>query len=335
MTRHASSRLRRPFLMVCAVLMAAPIVVGLPAAVAAADADAPYRYYWLETSLYSFVPDVGIDSYDAHGGGGVSGNGTVGLGVADDHRRFRVSVTGRLQSHQFGASIEVTPHASDSHTEPMEREVDLAGLQPKSIDLARDDDGRIYRLLLVPTVRQAAAPRAFATDELELARFSFPQSPVVLNEQQYLGQLSMSGGSVAWVEIPGTAMVEFSLLRLTDSEPIGTLKDGTIEITRDDGTLLRIANVENGTYREVLPGGPWIVWVRWQPPTYSLEQYRERVERNREQLAELRRKVAAGDAYVPPAALKRLEAMGDSDHIGLVSSGLRSARPDEVVAGDE
>ena len=39
--------------------------------------------------------------------------------------------------------------------------------------------------------------------------------------------------------------------------------------------MLRITNVKNGANAVVLPGGPYVVWVRWNKPTQSLEEYRQ------------------------------------------------------------
>lgn len=75
------------------------------------------RVYSMDVVLFSFQPDEGIKSYRSHGAGSASGGGTLGLGVRENDRDFRVSIRGTLKSHRFWAVVNVEPSKRDTHTE--------------------------------------------------------------------------------------------------------------------------------------------------------------------------------------------------------------------------
>gem|GEM_PF-4586277 len=49
------------------------------------------------------------------------------------------------------------------------------------------------------------------------------------------------------------------------------------------------------------------------------------------QIAMLKARVKAGDLSLPPGALERLEKMDASDRVGLLSSGVTEAKPEEII----
>jgi hypothetical protein len=286
--------------------------------------DAPYRYYFVDAALFSFQPGQELSSYRSLGRGGAGGNSECGYGAG----RFTVSVKCNSKAHRFLAKVEVKPGAGETRIQAQEHEYDLSDLRLRTLDIARDDDGRIYRLNLAPRIDETPKPSPFRVKDLRLENWSFPASPVVLNDQDYIGQLSMSSGALAWCDIPGVAKIEFSLLHLKDAQPWGQLKDGIIEITHKDGTSLRITNVLNGVHRQVLDGGPYQVWVRWMEPTQTVGQYRQSVKK---MIAEISERAKSGDLSLPPGTLRRLERQRESDRIQQTSNGLRGVRPDEIV----
>ena len=291
------------------------------------------RVYWVEVTLFSFHPDEGIESYQTYGRGSGTPNSTLGHVVINDHRNFLVSTKPKLKSHRLWATVEIKPSEEDRLTESQEREFDLSDLRPRSLNMARDEDGRIYRLNLVPSVRiKDSTPKPFRIDNLQLKNFTFSQSPVIINDQEYVGQVRCSDGPVVWVDIPGFAKVEFSLLHLTDAEPWGVLHDGNIDITHQDGTTLRISGVTNGVHRKTLEGGPYRVWVRWNDPTQSVEEHRKSLI---EFVATLRQRIKDGDTALSQDGLQRWEKISESDRPKFISCGIRGVSSKEIVRSDD
>src|SRR5438876_9699866 len=123
----------------------------------------------------------------------------------------------RLKAQRFMANVAVKPTKEDTQTKPHEIDYDLSDLAAQSLEIARDDDGRIYRLSLIPSIREKPMPKQFQVTELRLEYWSFPSSPVIVNDQDYIGRLGMGSGPLAWCDIPSLARVEFSLLHLKDA----------------------------------------------------------------------------------------------------------------------
>ncbi len=285
------------------------------------------QYYSIDVALLSFLPGEGLEACRSYGSGTASGNGTVGHWVKDGDRNFGVTVECRMKSHRFWATVRIEPSESDTLTEARVFELDLSEFEPQAIDMAEDDDGRGYRLNLMPSVKVAPAPKRFRSQDLRLENWSFPNCPIILNDQQYLGRISCSHGELAWLDIPGTALVEFSLIPFAEAKPWGVLNDGVVGLSRPDGTSLQISGVANGIHRDVLKGGPYQIWVRWKKPTHSLEEHQELVK---EQVSKIRKQIEAGDLRLPTRAVERLEKM-DGSKGGWLSSGLRPLGPEERV----
>lgn len=291
--------------------------------------DTSNRQYWVDVALFSLKPGEELATYSGGATGGTTPNGTYGTGIANQSRQFDLSVTGMLKAQRFVAVVEVTPDKKDAHTQAQEIEYDLTDMKPRSVEIARDDDGRVYRLNLTPRIKIYPKPKQFSVRDLQLEGWSFlPTSPVILNDQDHIGELSMGAGlPLASCDIPGVAKIEFSLLHLKDSLPLGTLNDGVINIAHKSGTTIRILNVKNGVNEEVLAGGPYQVWVRWNKPTQSIEEYRKTMK---DVIAGLKERVKNGES-LPAGSLERLEKQSESDRIHIMEFAGRQIEPDDLV----
>jgi hypothetical protein len=291
------------------------------------------KQFWADAKIFSLQPGEESATYRSFGGsGGVGPGGTLTLGARDKQHHFDVRIATKLQAQRFLAKVTVKPGRDDVGTKPQEIDYDLSDLTARTLEIARDDDGRVYRLSLIPIIREKPLPMQFSAADLQLEQWGFPNCPVILNDQEYIGQLAMSRGPLAFCDIPGVAKVEFSLLHLKDALPIGTLEKGVINITHENGTSLRISDVRNGRNQDVLSGGPYRVWVRWKKPSETLEQYRESLKR---QIAKLKERMKSGDLSLPAGTLERLEKMSESGRIGLIETGIRPVRPSDLVEGSE
>ena len=106
----------------------------------------------------------------------------------------------------------------------------------------------------------------------------------MLNDKQYIGRMLASDAEMLWIDICGVAHIEFSLHKLKGAEPWGRLQNGQITIANPDGTTIEIGNVTNGSEDRVVEGGPYTVWVRWEKPTATVEEFRAAMNTQREQL---------------------------------------------------
>jgi hypothetical protein len=156
----------------------------------------------------------------------------------------------------------------------------------------------------VPTVKTQARPKQFRLDDLDLTDFNLGGLPVILNEQEFIGTALVNGGEVISLHIAGLAEIEFSLLPFPGAVSKGELRDGTLVI-RHDKDQLQISGVTNGERNQVLDGGPYQVFVRWQPPQLSLQQY---VDSAQKQLEEFRQRAEQGDLHAK-LLLPKLETM--------------------------
>jgi len=286
------------------------------------------RQFWADARIYSLLPGEELASFRGDSnGGGVGPGGTLGLGISSKQRQFNVEIVAKRKAQRFLAHVTVRPDEEDMGTRAQEIDYDLTDLNPQSLELARDEDGRVYRLSLVPRIIQNPKPWQFKAEDLRLEYWSFPSSPVILNDQDYIGRLSMSSGPIAWCDIPGLAKIEFSLLHLKDAKPMGTLEKGVINIAHE-GTTLRISDVKNGVNTEALTGGPYQVWVRWAEPTQTVEEYRQSLK---QQIASLKERVKNDELTLPLGTLKRLEQMSESNRIGLIGSGLRGVEDGDLA----
>ncbi len=312
------------------LLFVVAALLWIPGRPLRADDSDVSRQYSIDVRLFSLVPGEGIDSYRDYGGGGASGpNATLGL-FANDERKFSLTVETKLRSKKRVTTVRVEPKSSDSQTKPLEREFDLTDLQPRNIELARGEDGRVYRLQLLPGIKVTPQPRRLDVDDLRLNYWSFPNCPVILNDQDYIGRLAMSSGQLAYISVPSFAKIEFSLVPFRDAKPIGSLKNGVITITHDSGASLTISDVLNGVHREVLTGGPYRVFVRWSDSEVSKAEYRQQLEQN---IADIKQRLANGELDDGGQKwLERMQRVLDSDRVMMMSNGLGPIPKEDRIA---
>jgi hypothetical protein len=227
--------------------------------------DKIYKYYAVDINFFSVDQTEPIDTYKWYGGGSSSDGGRVGLGCYDDVRKFRIEVAGKDRKGRFVVNVSVIPEKNDAATEKNSFEVDLTDLKPRGFDLAKNDDGRVYRLNLTPGIAVVDnRPKRADDTSFEFSRWSLHDSMVIFNDSVYAGKIGCSGGPLAYVSYPGFAKVEFALEPFRGAKRLGTLKGGKIQIQSEDGQSLDIYGVKNGVHQMQLPGGPYEVWVRWQ-----------------------------------------------------------------------
>jgi hypothetical protein len=293
----------------------------------AADEEAISRHYAIGVDVHSIVPNEGMLTHRTHCDAEMSGPGTMDDTVSFGERRFKVSVSPRFRDGRFVVTVAVEPAAEDQQTQAFTKEFDLSEFQCESVELARDADGRVYRMSLVPRVVTSLPPKSFRVSDLRMENWGFPACPIILNDQDYVGQLAGASASLAWFEMLDVGVVEFSLLHLKDAKPWGTLSGGVLNIRHENGTTVSISGVRNGLHREVLPGGPYTVWVRWKPSTMTREEY----QRGLQQTLELvRSQIANGDTSFSPETLKQIERMASAEGPRMVTNGMRQARADEL-----
>jgi hypothetical protein len=227
--------------------------------------DKIHKYYTVDIHLFSMDPNQPLDSYEFNGGGSASGGGSVNLGGGGKSRYFRVNVVAKSRKGRFIANVDIVPGKNDTDTKEDSFEIDFTDLKPRSFELARDDDGRVYMLNLTPGIAIVDnRPKRADDTAFRFSRWSLHDSMVIFNDSVYAGKLGVAGGPLASVSYPGFAKVEFALEPFRGAKRLGTLKDGKIQIRSEDGQSLDIYGVKNGVHRIQLPGGPYEVWVRWQ-----------------------------------------------------------------------
>ncbi|MEZ6034956.1 MAG: hypothetical protein R3C17_17830 [Planctomycetaceae bacterium] len=251
---------------------------------------------------------------------------TIGQGT----KRFSVSLTGRQNGNQFLADLRIkdVTGGADEDLKELSQTLNLTDLQPHVIDIAKDPDGRVYRVKILPRLDEHLQPKKFRLEDLGLDACKFFNSAVILNDQDYIGTIGMTtdSNSVASLGIAGLANIEFSLTEMTDSKPEGVLQFGTISISHD-GTLIQIRGVSNGKSLEPLPG-PYHVYVRWKASSQTLAEAREML---RAQIATLNAQVEKGEISIPKEALEKIQKMADSDKPFILRTGSRLLMKSEIV----
>lgn len=292
------------------------------------DKAKTHRYLSCKVRLYSYIPGKVVETYRSSGGGSFSKGGTLGTGTTDSIRDFRVSASGRGKAAKLTATLSVTPGKRDTDTKALNQTIDLSDLQPRTIRIARNEDGRVYELALIPQFNEKSLPVVFDPLAMRLEFWSFNSSPVILDDRLYAGRINMSGGQVIGIDISGVANVEFSMLKMTDAEPLGVLKDGTLTIHKEAEHTLSITGIRHGAVPHTLPGGPYVVWVRWKEPSTTAEEAREALTR---QLQKIEAQLAAGTLTMTDAQLNQLRDMAKVQRPTLLGSSSRHFKPGERV----
>ncbi len=273
------------------ILVLAVCSLGLFSKVGLAETPDIVRSYRIEAKVYSLGVKRNLESYRSHGSGWCSPGSTLGYGIPSKDEPARININLSQRAGRLLADLITRPKGG---SEERKQRVDLTDLRAKSVQLAKDSDGRTYEINLTPTVIETRVrPESFrkAVDDLYQLRFHW--SRVMLNDKQYIGRMLASDSEVLSVQICGVADLEFSLHRLKDAKPWGQLQEGRIVFKHPDGTSIEIGNVTNGTDDRLVAGGPFQVWVRWQKASETVEGYRAG-------LSAIRDKLVSGDKVILP-----------------------------------
>jgi hypothetical protein len=283
------------------------LLVGLAMGFAArAEEAAAIRTGWVDVQFYSIDPSQGIESYRRGSSGGAGLGGTFGASLELTDASLTINVSVHQRSGRFLVDLQTEKLVGEevSHPPEFNREIDVTDLAPFACELGKGRDGRIQRLTIVPVLKSQSLPKRFRISELDLTNLNLSRLPVILNEQEFIGTAGVDGGEVISLSIAGLAEIELSLLPFADAVPEGELRGGTLSI-RHEQDELQISGVTNGERRETLDGGPYQVFVRWQPPQLSLPQY---VSSLPAQVDEIRKQAEQGDMYAQ-LLLPKFEAM--------------------------
>jgi hypothetical protein len=297
-------------------------LVSVSATCGAAAPPEEIKTYWVDAVMNSFDAQQSLDSY--HGGGELGGSpgSTLGTSTPD----FDISIQLSVAEHRFYADVTIEDRAQAEKSSPKKQRFDLTTLRPQAIELGMAKDGRTYHLNLFPRVRtHKVRPKPFSEATDDLYNLKFHSSRVILNDTHYVGPMGASDSIVFSMEISDVASLEFSLKHLKNAEPWGRLQDGRIILAHPDGTTIEIDNVTNGSDNRIVGNGPYVVWVRWNQPQVTTEQYRA-------QIASYREQIEKGTMHANENALAVIDKeLARKPGPWVVSSGGRLPRKDEVV----
>ena len=297
----------RTIVQMSAILSTAMIfAVGSQHALAQTSAKRSVKRFWVEVNIYSVVPGRGIESIDGvFSGGGFGPGGDWGTSIKQGERQIELRLRGQLKEGRFIVKLTSSEQVGEKKKELPEltNDLDLTDMVTKTIELAKDANGRVHQLRLDPRVIKPPVANRFDAKELRLEHFSFNKSMVILDDEEYLGTMNMFSGELIHVDIAGVAKIEFSLNPFKGASEQGQLKDGTIDI-HHEARSLQIQKVRNGTPASELQGGPYALYVRWSPPTHSAAESREMQKRH---LDELRTQLKNGEGNQTEEKLRILE----------------------------
>jgi hypothetical protein len=286
------------------------------------------RYYHVDATLMSLDAGHTLASYRVHG----NGTGTPGATLSYGFPGSQVDIALSVENGHFFADITVR-NVNKSDAGKKQR-VDLTNLRPATVDLGADKDGRTYQLNLVPSVKSLErAPKPFREIADDLYRLRFHSSRIMLNDNQYVGRMLASDAEIFSIEICGVAGLQFSLHHLRDSQPWGRLENGSIAISNPNGTTVEIQNVTNGSENRVIEGGPCMVWVRWNKPRQTVNEFRAMLEARRDELKQ--ESAAAGPGSTVAGALTTIEKeLAREPGPWVTECGACGVTKREVVDGD-
>jgi len=258
-------------------LLSSVFITVLSATVPAAGDEVLYSFH-IDVSLFSVQEGPqGLvkESHHFYGSGFAETGSTLGLNCGDEGFQFEVDLRPIEEGGTFFVDLEVKPDAKSEQVKLRKERLSMADLKPVSLDLAKNEqDNRSYRLNLVPSIRRIDnTRRPLDGSELKLDRWSFNGSKVIVDNWRYAGEINAYGMSLAFVDVPGYARVEFALSPFPEAQPLGYLQDGTIRITKEGGLnpqTVVIDNVKVGSPGLLVTGSRYQVWVRWSPSKKSV-----------------------------------------------------------------
>lgn len=320
-------KLRPRFVYCCGVLA----ITGLTSSRSfAAPEKNSYSYYQVDASVVSLDANHSLASYRSGG----KGSGTPGAQLGYSTPEVQISIALLLESNHFYADVMTRPHGEEGDDGAKTQRVDLTSLRPTSVDLGTDKDGRVYHLNLMPSVASVRLkPKSFQEASDELYRLQFHASRIILNDKKYVGRMLASDAQVFRIEMCGVASLEFSLRHLKGAEPWGRLQNGQITLSHPDGTSIEIGNVTNGAGDRLVGGGPYIVWVRWNKPQQTVEEYRAALSQHRDQQKSGTTKNGANDTAAKALAVIDQELAREPGP-WVTSCGACDLPKNEFVAGE-
>jgi len=280
------------------------------------------KSYRVDAAMVSFDASQSLDSY--RGGGKLSGSpgATLGTSTPDSD----ISILLLVESNRLYADATIKNRIESGPNNPKKQRFDLTNLRPQVIDLGTAKDGRNYQLTLIPTVRTVSLrPKPFSEAADDLYRLKFHFSRVTLNDEQYVGRMLASDATVFSIDVCDVAFLEFSLRHLKGAKPWGRLQDGRVTFRHPDGTTIEIDNVTNGSDDRVVGNGPYLVWVRWEDPRQTAEEYHT-------QLAAYRDRIQSGEMPATEGTLAIVEKeLVREPGPWVISSGAREPSKIEIV----
>ena len=279
-----------------------------------ASNDGVTRYTNLRVGIRSWKPGNALATHRKYSSGSCSNGGTVGIGTVGNSG-FNADIRCIPDRDRIAAEVAIRPANSNKTLVASKSVVDMSDMRPKFMEVTKDDDGRVYFLVIEPEIIEAKLPRAFTTKELSPFDWDFPQSPVILNDDVYLGRIGMSGGSLAGITIAGVADLQFSLRKLKDAKPIGLLQGGTLTITLEDAVIV-ISGVRNGANKQTLEG-PYKVWVRSTGEDVLNDQYRHLMKTT---LEAIKKRRTEGDIVITDEVIERFKGFVEEGRPMLMGS---------------
>jgi len=310
------------------VLLIGALAIGLVHSLGAEEPsvanEGVYRYPNLRIAVQSWIPGDVVQSYRSHSSGSCSHGGTVGVGVGGKNG-FNASVRCLPKQNRIVAEVSIEPMESNKSLTQTTTEVDLSDMHSDFTEVTQDDDGRVYFLILRPEVVEAKGPATFSVDKLAPFDWDFADSPVILDDEIFVGRIGMSGGSLAGINIAGVTNLEFSLRPLKSAEPIGMLQNGTLTIKLDSHTIA-ISGIRNGADKIALDG-PFKVWVRILDNGGNIQEVQDAF---RQQLELLEKRRADGDVSITDDVMARIKRFIKEGGPMLLGSNARDVRKDEL-----
>jgi len=152
--------------------------------------DKIHKHYTVDIRFFSMDKTQPVDSYKWYGGGSCGPGSGVGLGCYDDARTFKIKVAGKNRKGRFVVNVSIVPGKNDSNTKKDSFEVDFTDLKPKSFELAKNDDGRVYMLNLTPGIKIVDnRPKRADDTSFRFSRWTLLGSMVIFNDSIYAGKI--------------------------------------------------------------------------------------------------------------------------------------------------
>ncbi|TWT66695.1 hypothetical protein CA85_27920 [Allorhodopirellula solitaria] len=285
----------------------------------------PSYFPTLKVAIRSWDPEDVKATYRQHSSGSCSYGGTVGIGVGGTSG-FNAEIQCLPTNERIAAAVSIEPSKANAGAKASKSEVDVSDMRPDFIEVTKTGDGRVYFLIIAPEMVKIQLPKAFTVDDLSPFDWDFPQSPVVLNDNIYVGRVGMGGGSLIGVTIAGVADLEFSLREIKNSKPIGTLQSGTLTIKYGDDQIT-ISGVLNGADKKTLEG-PYKIWVRSTDADVTGDEYRRQMTEQVKVIQEMKDK---GDVTITDDIIKQFKSFVDDNRPMLIGSSSREVQDRDLV----